>query len=94
MAASQTGLDPRAYAPMLISSSASAYLSFSSDVLEQNQMSDYLVRIVQPELQAVPGVQKVQIFGQRTFAAMGDVNAPDALVVQLPDGRLVTGPAR
>jgi len=56
----------------------SMYLSFRSNVLAQNQMSDYLVRIVQPELQAVPGVQKVQIFGQRTFAMRVWLN-PDKL---------------
>src|SRR6266487_2681784 len=31
---------------------ASAYLSFTSDILEPNQVTDYLVRIVQPRLSA------------------------------------------
>ncbi len=47
---------------------ASAYLSFSSDVLEANQITDYLVRVVQPRLTAVEGVQKADILGGRTFA--------------------------
>jgi len=47
---------------------ASAYLSFSSDVLAQNEITDYLVRIVQPRLSAVPGVQRADILGGRTFA--------------------------
>ena len=47
---------------------ASAYLSFTSDILEQNQITDYLVRVVQPRLSAVPGVQRADILGARTFA--------------------------
>src|SRR5918912_2291076 len=47
---------------------ASAYLSFTSDILEPNQVTDYLVRIVQPRLSAIPGVQAADILGARTFA--------------------------
>jgi multidrug efflux pump len=47
---------------------ASAYLSFTSDVLKQNEITDYLVRIVQPRLSAVEGVQRADILGARTFA--------------------------
>jgi multidrug efflux pump len=47
---------------------ASAYLSFTSDILEANQITDYLVRIVQPRLSALPGVQRADILGGRTFA--------------------------
>jgi len=47
---------------------ASMYLSFSSDKLEANQITDYLVRVVQPKLTTVEGVQKVEILGGRTFA--------------------------
>jgi len=47
---------------------ASAYLSFSSDVLKQNEITDYLVRIVQPRLAAIAGVQRADILGARTFA--------------------------
>src|ERR671937_1160587 len=47
---------------------ASAYLSFTSDILEPNQVTDYLVRIVQPRLSAIPGVQAADILGGRTFA--------------------------
>ena len=35
---------------------ASTYLQFTSDILEANQITDYLVRIVQPRLSAVEGV--------------------------------------
>ena len=47
---------------------ASAYLSFSSDFLKQNEITDYLVRIVQPRLSAIEGVQRADILGARTFA--------------------------
>src|SRR3954464_5675090 len=47
---------------------ASAYLSFTSTILEPNQVTDYLVRLVQPRLTAVGGVQKADILGGRTFA--------------------------
>src|SRR5579872_2592934 len=44
------------------------YLGFKSKVLAPNQITDYLVRVVQPKLQAVPGVQTAEILGGRTFA--------------------------
>lgn len=47
---------------------ASAYLSFTSDVLAQNEITDYLVRVVQPRLSALEGVQRADILGGRTFA--------------------------
>src|ERR1700692_1431210 len=42
---------------------ASCYLSFTSDILEPNEVTDYLVRLVQPRLTAVGGVQKADILG-------------------------------
>jgi multidrug efflux pump len=47
---------------------ASMYLSFDSKILEENQVTDYLIRVVQPRLSAVDGVQKADILGGRTFA--------------------------
>ena len=47
---------------------ASAYLSFTSTVLRQNEITDYLVRVVQPRLSALTGVQRADILGGRTFA--------------------------
>lgn len=47
---------------------AAAYLSFSSTILSQSEITDYLVRVVQPRLAAVSGVQRAEIFGARTFA--------------------------
>jgi multidrug efflux pump len=42
--------------------------AFQSPILTNTQITDYLVRVVQPELQATPGVQLVKIWGQRNFA--------------------------
>jgi multidrug efflux pump len=42
---------------------ASAYLSFSSQFLKQNEITDYLVRVVQPRLSAIEGVQRADILG-------------------------------
>ncbi|HAD64163.1 MAG TPA: multidrug efflux protein, partial [Alcanivorax sp.] len=47
---------------------ASMYLSFSSEILDNNQITDYLVREVQPKLATVNGVQRARILGDRTFA--------------------------
>ncbi len=47
---------------------ASCYLSFSSKILSQGEITDFLVRVVQPRLSAVPGVQRADILGARTFA--------------------------
>jgi multidrug efflux pump len=66
-------LPPEAEVPIINVESAdsqfaAAYLRFSSDVLEANQITDYLVRIVQPRLSALEGVQRADIMGGRTFA--------------------------
>ncbi len=66
-------LPPEAEAPTIsVESSdnqfASMYLSFYSEALDQNQITDYLNRMVQPRLASVPGVQKADILGGRVFA--------------------------
>jgi len=66
-------LPPEAEVPIINIESAdsrfaSAYLSFTSDVLKQNEITEYLVRIVQPRLSAIAGVQRADILGARTFA--------------------------
>src|SRR6267143_1291507 len=47
---------------------AAIYIGFSSANLDQNQITDYLTRVVQPKLSAVSGVQRADILGNRTFA--------------------------
>ncbi|HVT44308.1 MAG TPA: efflux RND transporter permease subunit, partial [Thermoanaerobaculia bacterium] len=66
-------LPPEAEAPIIElqtsdSRFASAYLGFSSPDLDQNQITDYLTRVVQPKLTSISGVQRAEIFGDRTFA--------------------------
>ncbi len=46
----------------------SLYMGFYSTVLKNNQVTDYLVRVVQPKLQAIEGVQQAEILGQKLFA--------------------------
>ncbi|ASJ76396.1 efflux RND transporter permease subunit [Granulosicoccus antarcticus] len=47
---------------------ASAYLSFTSDILKANQITDFLTRVAQPRLSALDGVQRAEILGGRNFA--------------------------
>ncbi len=47
---------------------AAMYLSFDSKILADNQVTDYLIRVVQPRLSAVAGVQRAEILGGRAFA--------------------------
>jgi len=66
-------LPPEAEAPIIQlqtadSQFAAAYLGFSSKDLDPNQITDYLTRVVQPKLSAIPGVQRADILGDRTFA--------------------------
>lgn len=48
--------------------SALMYIVFSSEEMSISQVSDFLLRVVQPKLQAVPGVAKAATFGSGTFA--------------------------
>jgi multidrug efflux pump len=66
-------LPPEAEAPVIELETAdnqfaAMYLGFSSDELDQNQITDYLTRVVQPKLSAISGVQRADILGDRTFA--------------------------
>src|SRR6188474_3009735 len=47
---------------------AAMYIGFASKELDQNQITDYLTRVVQPKLSSISGVQRADIFGERTFA--------------------------
>ena len=44
------------------------YMSFNSTTRPANQITDYLVRVVQPKIEAVAGVQQAAILGGRNFA--------------------------
>lgn len=66
-------LPPEAQVPVINIESAdsqfaSAYLSFTSDILVHNEITDYLVRRIQPRLSAIEGVQRADLLGGRVFA--------------------------
>jgi multidrug efflux pump len=47
---------------------AAMYVSFASETLNNNQITDYLTRVVQPKIVTVAGVQRADILGAGTFA--------------------------
>lgn len=66
-------LPPEAEVPVINienadSQRAAAYLRFTSEILQPNEITDYLARIVQPRLTAIAGVQRADILGGRVFA--------------------------
>ncbi|MBB71410.1 MAG: multidrug efflux protein [Legionellales bacterium] len=46
----------------------SMYIGFNSDTLPANRITDYLVRVIQPKLQAVNGVQTAEVLGSSEIA--------------------------
>ena len=65
-------LPPEAGDPVVVKQTgegfALMYLSFNSEVMSAAQITDYLVRVVQPKLQTIDGVANAQILGGQTFA--------------------------
>ena len=66
-------LPPEAEVPVInVESSdnrfASMYIGFSASDMTPNQITDYLTRVVQPQITAVSGVQRADILGGRVFA--------------------------
>ncbi|MEW5702123.1 MAG: efflux RND transporter permease subunit [Candidatus Zixiibacteriota bacterium] len=66
-------LPPEAEAPIIELETAdnqfaAMYLGFAADHLDQNQITDYLTRVVQPKLSSIAGVQRAEILGGRRFA--------------------------
>ena len=49
-------------------STALMYMAIYSDTVEPAQISDYMLRVVQPKIQAVPGVGKLNLLGNKTYA--------------------------
>ncbi|WP_372012656.1 efflux RND transporter permease subunit [Pseudoxanthomonas sp. 10H] len=47
---------------------AAMYVSFASEQLDNNQITDYLMRAVEPRIATIPGVQRADILGAGTFA--------------------------
>ena len=44
------------------------YISFSSEELSAQQVTDYLFRVVQPKLATLPGMAKAEVLGNQVFA--------------------------
>lgn len=71
--ASQRGVLPAESEDPVINSTtgdqiALMYIVFNSDEMSVSQITDYLLRVVQPKLQAVPGVARAAPSGSRAFA--------------------------
>jgi len=65
-------LPPEAQQPSIAlatnAATSAMFINFNSDVLTVNQITDYLIRVVQPKLQTLPGVQSATVAGGRQFA--------------------------
>lgn len=46
----------------------SLYIGFYSDILPNNKITDYLIRVVRPKLQAIQDVQLAELIGSQEFA--------------------------
>lgn len=47
---------------------AAMYLAFYSDSMNTSRITDYVIREVEPKLATIPGVQRADVEGSRTFA--------------------------
>lgn len=72
VASQRNVLPPAAEDPVIQSTTgdttALMYIAFYSKTMTSQQITDYLLRVIRPQLQAVPGVAKATIFGNNTFA--------------------------
>ena len=66
------------------------YLGFSSQTLRPNQITDYLQRVVQPKLQAVPGVQTAELLGAQYFSLRAWLNPQKLTAYGLTAGDVST----
>ncbi|HBA67731.1 MAG TPA: multidrug efflux protein, partial [Methylococcaceae bacterium] len=44
------------------------YVALYSDTMKPSQISDYMLRVVKPKIQSIPGVGKATVLGNKTFA--------------------------
>ena len=66
-------LPPGAESPVIMLQNAdelraAMYLGFSSPGMKDNQITDFLTRVIQPKLTAITGVQRADILGGRVYA--------------------------
>jgi multidrug efflux pump len=67
---------------------AAMYLTFGSSILEDNQVTDYLIRVVQPRLSAIEGVQRADVLGGRTFALRAWLKADRMAALDVSPGQV------
>lgn len=65
------------------------YLSFSSDVLNSSQITDYLNRVIQPQLVTIPGVAKANLIGGSPFAIRIWLNPQRMAALNLSAGEVM-----
>ncbi len=72
VSAVQNKLPKDARSPVISSSSDSSsalmYISLSSDEMTPQQITDYVTRIIQPQIETLDGVASASILGSRTYA--------------------------
>jgi multidrug efflux pump len=65
-------LPPQAQQPVVYidvgDTTAAMYIGFFTDTLPPNGVTDYLIRVVQPKLDSIPGVQSAEVQGARVYA--------------------------
>src|SRR5882757_5545971 len=65
-------LPPQAQQPVLTvqigETTDTMYIGYFSDTLPANGLSDYLVRVIKPKLDAIEGVQTAEVIGTRLYA--------------------------
>lgn len=66
------------------------YLSFSSEELSRSQITDYLNRVVQPQLVTVEGVARAQLIGASTFAIRIWLDPSRMAAMNLSSGEVLT----
>lgn len=93
VAAVQGDLPPDSRAPVILketgSQTASMYISFNSDKMSSEQITDYISRVIQPKLETVYGVSKAQIYGEKLFAMRIWLNPEKMAAVKLTPNDVV-----
>lgn len=51
------------------------YIAFNSSVMSSEAVTDYLLRVVQPQMQTLDGVSQAQILGERQYAMRLNLNS-------------------
>ncbi len=50
------------------SAQPTVWIAFTSDTLSPEAITDYLLRVIQPQISTLPGVSQAQIYGEREYA--------------------------